>query len=247
VFAVGTARRSRPPEHSDAPAVSAWRFGLPLMLANLLGVATQLVYLRIAGAVPAADQEASLAGFQEVKSLHLLLGAGALALQPMTTAKVRTPGDERPLGRFAVACGAALSGLFALFALVPPVRHWVLVDLLAEKPGGAVLRFATPALAVASALPFLGAVRFFLRGVLISRGHTRAITISNVLILLLLAGVVPFGLLPFGGNGALNAYSIWALLLVLEIAILARAVRRPGDGAAPLPPPVRSPREASAG
>jgi Na+-driven multidrug efflux pump len=247
VFAVGSARRSRPPECSDAPPISAWRFGLPLMFANLLGVATQIFYLRIAGAVPVADQEASLAGFQEVKSLHLLLGAGALALQPMTTAKVQARDDVRPLGRFALACGIGLSALFAVFALIPPVRHWVLVDLLAEKPEGAVLRLATPALAMASALPFLGAVRFFLRGVLISRGHTRAITLSNILVLLLLASVVPLGLLPFARNGALNAYSIWALSLLLEIAILLRAIRWPGEGAAPLPPPLRSPREASAG
>jgi Na+-driven multidrug efflux pump len=130
---------------------------------------------------------------------------------------------------------------------VPSFRDWVLVDLLREKPLGDVARLATPALAVAAALPLLGAMRFFLRGVLIARGHTRAITLSNILILGLLAAVVPFGLLPFPGNGALSAYCVWGVALLLEIAILARAIRAPEEGAAPLPPPVRSPREASAG
>jgi Na+-driven multidrug efflux pump len=247
VFAVGRAQRARPPEHSDVPPLSALRFGLPLMFANLLGVATQLFYLRIAGAVPAEAQEASLAGFQEVKSLHMLIGAGALALQPLTTAKAETDAHVRPLARFAFACGLLLSAIFAVVAFVPPLRDWVLVDLLAEKAGGDVVAFAVPALAVASLLPWFGALRFFLRGVLIARGHTRAITISNVVVLGLLAAAILFGLTPFERNGALNAYCIWLLSLVVEIAILARAIRRPRDGPAPLPPPVRSPREASAG
>jgi len=248
VFALGRARaRARPPDHSDVPPVSALRFALPLMFANLLGVATQLFYLRIAGAVPKGVQEASLAGFQEVKSLHFLIGAGAIALQPLTTAKAHVESDVPLLRRFALASGILLSAFCALLAFLPPLRHWVLVDLLKEKAGGDVAVFATSALAVAAALPLLAAIRFFLRGVLISRGHTRAITLSNVLILALLAAVVPLGLVPFPRNGALNAYCIWGLALLLEIAILARAVRTRSDGPAPLPPPVRSPREASAG
>lgn len=247
-FATGRARaRARPPDRSDLPPVSALRFALPLMFANVLGVATQLFYLRIAGAVPAAGQEASLAGFQEVKSLHLLLGAGALALQPLTTAKALTESDVPPLRRFAIASGALLSALCALLAFVPPLREWVLVDLLGESRNGAIIELAVPTLAVAAALPWLSAVRFFQRGVLIARGHTRAITLSNIFILGLLAAVVPLGLLPFPGNGALSAYCIWVLALVLEIAILARAVKAQREGPAPLPPPVRSPREASAG
>ncbi|MFI5403472.1 MAG: hypothetical protein ACHQ1G_11085, partial [Planctomycetota bacterium] len=94
VFATGRARaRARPPEHSDQPAVSVRSFALPLMFANLLGVATQYFYLRIAGKVPGDVEEASLAAFQEVMSLHFLIGAGALALQPLTTAKARGETD----------------------------------------------------------------------------------------------------------------------------------------------------------
>lgn len=248
VFATGRARaKARPPEHSDIPPVSAYRFALPLMFANLLGVLTQLFYLRIAGAVAKDLKEASLAGFQEVKSLHLLLGAGSLALQPLTTVKTQTAADVAPLLRFSMASGIALSALCALLAFVVPLREWVLVDLLKEKPGGAVADIATSTLAVASLLPWLSGIRFFQRGVLIARGHTRAITISNIVILLFLAGVVPLKLLPFPRNGALNSYCIWVVALVFEIAILARAIRGSREGPAPLPPPVRSPREASAG
>ncbi|HEX5139106.1 MAG TPA: hypothetical protein VFY93_19210 [Planctomycetota bacterium] len=248
VFATGRARaRARPPEHSDIPPPGLLRFALPLMFANLLGVATQFFYVRIAGAVPADLQDASVAGFHEVKSIHFLLGAGALALQPLVTAKAHAAADVPPLRRFAWASGLLLSGLFALVAFLAPVREWILVDLLKEKEGGAVARLAVSTFAVASALPLLGALRFFLRGVLISRGHTRAITLSNVVVLAALAAVVPLGLLPFPGNGALSAYSVWGLALLLEMSILAWAVRAEREGAAPLPPPVRSPREASAG
>jgi len=248
VFATGRARaRAQPPETSDIAAPSALRFALPLMFANLLGVSTQFFYLRTAGAVPQELQEASLAAFQEVMSLHFLLGAGAVALQPLTTAKAQGDADVRPLFRFALASSALLATMCGLLAFVPPLRRWVLVDLLQEKPGGAVVALATPTLAVAAFLPVLAGSRFFLRGILISRGHTRAITLSNVLILGLLALVVGFGLLPFPRNGALSAYTVWGLALVVEILILARAVRTRSDGPAPLPPPVRTPREASAG
>jgi len=247
-FATGRARaRARPPERSDHPPVSVRHFALPLMFANLLGVATQYFYLRIAGAVPDDLQDASIAAYQEVFSLHVLIGAGALALQPLTTAKAHADADVAPLRRFSIACGALLSALCALLAFVAPIREWVLVDLLHEKPGGAVVLLATATLGVAAALPLLGAIRFFLRGVLISRGHTRAITLSNILVLALLACVIPLGLLPFPRNGALNAYCVWGVSLVIEIAILARAIRSSKEGPAPLPPPVRSPRESSAG
>jgi Na+-driven multidrug efflux pump len=247
-FATGRARaHARPPETSDLAAPSITHFALPLMFANALGVSTQLFYVRIAGAVPDEVQQASLAAFQEVLSLHMLLGAGAVALQPLTTAKSQGDRDVAPLFRFTLFAGILLSGACALLAFVPSIREWVLVELLKEKPAGKVVGFATSTLAVAAFLPFLGALRFFLRGVLISRGHTRAITISNVLILGLLALVIPLGLLPFPRNGALSTYVIWGLMLLLEIAILARAVRARSDGPAPLPPPVRSPREASGG
>jgi Na+-driven multidrug efflux pump len=217
------------------------------MFANLLGVSTQYFYLRIAGTVPADLRDASIAAFQEVMSLHLLIGSGALALQPITTAKARGDADVPALRRFAVLSSVFLSALCALLAFVAPLREWVLVDLLKERRGGAVVALATPALAVAAVHPILSGIRFFLRGILISRGHTRAITLSNVAILAFLACAPLLGLLPFPGNGALNAYCVWVVALGLEIAILAYAVRAQREGAAPLPPPVRSPREASAG
>jgi Na+-driven multidrug efflux pump len=194
-----------------SPAVT--RFALPLMFANLLGVATQYFYLRIAGNVPESVQEASLAAFQEVMSIHLLIGAGALALQPITTAKAHADEDVPPLLRFAVGSGVALSALCALLAFVAPLRDWVLIDLLKERAGGEVVKLATPALAVAAAHPLLSGIRFFLRGVLIARGHTRAITLSNLGILAFLACAPLLGLLPFPGNGALNAYCIWVIAL----------------------------------
>jgi Na+-driven multidrug efflux pump len=222
IFAVVRARaKARPPERSEDEVPHPLRFGLPLMIANLLGVAAAIFYLRIAGLVPAAGQEASLAAFQEVKSLHWLLAAGALALQSLTTAKVRSPADVGAMLRFAVfACGVP-SLLFALCAFTP-LREWVLVDLMNEVAGGEVVQLAVPALMLAVAMPLLNGVRFTLRGVLISRGLTRAITVANITTILILVAVILFGLRPFGRNGALNAYVFWVATLLIEIAILAR-------------------------
>ena len=226
VFAVLRARaKARPPERSDDETFHPLRFGLPLMLANLLGVGAALFYLRIAGLVPDGTQDDSLAAFQEVKSLHWLFGAGAFAFQSLATAKVRTRADIGPMMRFSVLVSGALTLLFAI-AVFTPLREWILVDLMNEQAGGEVVRLAVPALLVAVTMPFLNGVRFGLRGVLISRGHTRAITAANVTTLLLLTAAIRLRLLPFPNNGALNAYCLWLAVLLVEVAILARLVRR---------------------
>jgi Na+-driven multidrug efflux pump len=227
VFAVLRARaRARPPERSDDEGFHPLRFGLPLMLANLLGVGAALLYLRIAGLVPDGVQEDSLAAFQEVKSLHWLFGAGAFAFQSLTTAKVRTRADVGPMMRFSALVSAALTVVFAL-CVFTPLRTWILVDLMNEQAASDVVRFANPALVLAVSMPFLNGVRFGLRGVLISRGHTRAITVANIVTLLLLTVAIGQRLLPSRDNGALNAYALWLAVLLIEVAILARLVWRP--------------------
>jgi Na+-driven multidrug efflux pump len=226
IFAVLRARaRARPPERSDDETFHPLRFGLPLMVANLLGVGAALFYLRIAGLVPDKVQDDSLAAFQEVKSLHWLFGAGAFAFQSLATAKVRTRADIGPMMRFSLLVSGALTLLFAIAALTP-LREWILVDLMNEQAGGEVVRLAVPALLVAVSMPFLNGVRFGLRGVLISRGHTRAITAANIATLLLLTAAIRLRLLPFPDNGALNAYCLWLAVLLVEVAILTRLVRR---------------------
>jgi len=247
VIAMITARvRARPPEHSDIARLGVWRFALPLMFANMLGVAAVLFYVRIVGLVPADAQKSSLAGYQEVKSLQWLLTSGAMSLQSLTTAKVRKPSDARAMVRFAFLVGGGLSLIFAIGAFTP-ISRWVLVKLMNERAGGDVLRFARPALMVAAAMPLLQGVRFTLRGVLISRGQTATITVANLITLLLLATTIAFALLPYERNGTLNAYLVWVGLLLLEIGILAAMAFRRDGAVGPLPPPIRTPREASAG
>ncbi len=232
VFAFFRARHSsRPPATSTEVTMDPVRFGVPLMIANFLGVAVSLGYLRIAGMVPLDLQKISLAAFQEVKSIHWLLGAGGFALQSLTTAKVREPGDERWMLRFGLYVGAGLSMLFALVVFTP-LRDFLLIDLLKEKAGGPVMAVITPALMAAILMPAFNAVRFTLRGTLISRGKSRAITMVNIVSLALVMAAIAFEVLPFGDNGALNAYLIWNIANVVEIIILWRVV---GNGVRPLP------------
>ena len=100
---------------------------------------------------------------------------------------------------------------------------------------------------LAVAQPFLSAIRFGLRGVLIARGRTRPITVVNVLTLLLLAAAIALEVRTTGDNGALNAYVIWTGVLGIEIAMLARSAARGAPAPPVLPPPVRTPRESTAG
>jgi O-antigen/teichoic acid export membrane protein len=222
-------------------------FGLSLMFANFLGVVASLFHLRIAGLVPAAIQESSLAAFQEVRPLHWIFASGAFALQSLTAAKVRSRADERPMLRFALFVGGALTLALGICAFTPPIRRWILVDVMGEQEGGMVLTLAEPALMVSALTPILIGMRFCLRGILISRGRTRAITLCNVLSLLLIATALAFGLLPSRLNGALNAFLLWMSVLVVEIAILARVALGARGEPGVLPPPVRTPRESTAG
>lgn len=231
----------------EEPGPTAWEFGLPLMLANSLGLFTSVFFLRIAGLVPEDMQEYSLAAFQEVKPIHWFLSAGAFALQSLTTAKVRRESDVAPMIRFSLVVGGGLTACMCLIAFTP-LRMWILRDLMGEHPDGQVVKFAIPALMVAAPLPLLTAFRFVLRGIIISRGRSRPITVCNVVSLLILASAASFSWRVSGVNGALNAYVFWLVTIAIELALLARAAFGPGardDGA--LPPPVRSPREAAAG
>ena len=230
----------------DDAGPSAMEFALPLMFANGLGLFASLFYLRMAGLVPEPVQESSLAAFQEVKPIHWLLASGAFALQSLTTAKVRRDADVRPMIRFSLVVGGGLTLIMSLIAFTP-VRDWLLIDLMGESADGRVVAFARPALMLAAPMPILNALRFVFRGILISRGRARPITLSNVVSLLILSTAIAFDCKPSEENGALNAYVFWNITLVIELALLGRAAFGPGTRDEGLPPPVRSPREAGAG
>jgi len=234
------------PVQFEYPGPSAFAFAIPLMVANALGLFASLFYLRIAGLVPQEAQEASLAAFQEVKPLHWLLAAGAFALQSLTTAKVRKPEDVRPMLLFSLIVGLGLTAVLALIAFTP-LRLWFLIDVMGERPDGDVVRFALPALMLAAPMPLLTAARFGLRGVLISRGRARPITITNLFSLLILASAIAFDWLVSDRNGALNAYVLWLVTLVIEVVLLSRATFSPGMVGNGLPPPQRTPRESAGG
>ena len=213
-------RRDRLPRRSVAEIPSAARFGLPLMLSNLLAVTASALYILVAGRVPADTQVASLAGFQEVRTLLWLPGSAAFALQPITVAKVRRPEDAAPMLRFGLLVGGAISLLLALVAFTP-LREWVLVDLMNETPGGDVVRLAVPALMLGAALPLFNGFRLVLRGILISRALTRPIVVANAAALAVLTTLVALRWQPFEHNGVLSAYALWLGMIALEATILA--------------------------
>ena len=249
VFTMWRSRtKARPPETAERDGegedqrLNPLRFGLPLMFANFLGVGASLLFLYVAGLVPADLQDSSLAAYQEVRPLHWLFCSGAFALQSLVTAKVRAPEDERWMMRFGLIVGGALTLLLGLVAFTP-LRTFVLVNLMGEDPDGRVLAFAIPALRIAAGLPILVALRFTVRGILISRGKTRAITVANIILLALMSAAIVLRLLPDPENGAFNAYALWIVFLCIEIAMLSAVAFRGGWGG-PRAAQVRPAREA---
>jgi len=230
----------------DGPGPSAFSFAIPLMVANGLGLLAALFFLRVAGDVPKPVQEDSLAAYQEVKSVHWLLAAGAFALQSLTTAKVRRDEDRLPMLRFAAVVGGALTVVLSILAFTP-LRDWLLIDLMGEKPGGDVVALAKPAFMLAAPMPFLTAMRFVLRGILISRGRARPITMTNIVTLLVIATALAFDWKATVENGALNAYVLWVAALLIELALLGRAAFGPGARDEIVASSPRPPREAAGG
>jgi Na+-driven multidrug efflux pump len=108
------------------------------------------------------------------------------------------------------------------------------------------MSFAIPALQIAAGLPILVALRFTVRGILIARGKTRAITIWNIILLALMSLAIVLRLLPDPENGAFNAYALWIVFLCLEVATLSSVAFRGGWGGQ-REPPVRPAREALIG
>jgi Na+-driven multidrug efflux pump len=217
------------------------------MLANFLGVASSLFYLKMAGDVPSADQAASLATFQEARALQWLVVSGAIALQSLTTAKVRTPDDARAMLRFALIVSGSLTVLFVACVVVTPVRRFILVELLGEEIGNPVLEFAPPVLLLAAFMPLLQGMRFSLRGVLIARGLTKTITATTILTLLLLATALAFSWSFSKRNGSLTAYVWWIVAVLLEIVLLSRYALKARPKEPELPVPLKSPRESTGG
>lgn len=230
VVVLRTRQRDSPPLRSTDELPSVVRFGLPLMLSNLLAMAATAYYIRIAGLVPARLQVASLAGFQEARTLLWLVGSAVFALQAITAAKVRRPGDASRMLRFGALVGGSISLLLAMVAFTPAAR-WVLVELMNEAADGDVVRLAVPALMVGAALPLVNSFRVVLRGILISRATTRPIVVANATTLLVLTALVAFRWLPTEDNGVLNAYTLWVGMIVLEATLLAwinyRLAQRP--------------------
>jgi len=237
--------RREPPPPGERPAHPV-RFALLLMLSNVLSVAAITFHVRIAASVSEAAHAASLAAYQEVRSTSWFLGAGAIALQSLTTAKATTSAGSRAMLRFALLVGGALAVVYALLS-VPAVRDLVYVRWMKERADGPVVAMLAPALAVAAALPLVQAIRFSLRGILIARGATTAITTTTMLTLLILATATGFGIRLSAENGALNATAWWLTTLLIECAMLARYALFPKRRAEELPATVRSPRESTAG
>jgi Na+-driven multidrug efflux pump len=248
LFAVLRGRaRARPPEHAPAgtPRLSFLGFALPLMLANLLSVGPQVLYLKMAGRVAAEHAKTSLGAFQELVALQWLFTAGTLSLQSLTTAKVRARPDARRMLHFGLWIGAVLSVILALICFTP-LRSWFLIDVLGQKDP-AVREAVRQAMLICAWMPLFMAVRFTLRGILIARGRTYPISAAMVSSLILLSAALAFDLPPATTNGVWNAYVWWNAALVLEVAILAWAARRADRLGLGLPAVEKSPREFTGG
>ncbi len=107
------------------------------------------------------------------------------------------------------------------------------------------MAFAVPTLMLAVGLPILQSLRFALRGVLIARRHTRAITLVNLVSLAMIGAAISFDLLPTD-NGAFNAYVIWFTTVAVELIVMLVLIFGP-EGIDDLPAPKRTPVESTGG
>jgi hypothetical protein len=201
------------------------RFALPLMLANLLGVAFQPMVARIAGL--GGDEVTSKAALQILISWVWFFSSSLFAMQAMTIAHAGDRGRLRVLVRFGILVAGVFCAVFLVTALFPPLRDFVLVTLFKVEQAD-VHAFVTETLPLTVVFPVVVLARAILRGLIVRSGKTHWTIWTTVVGLVVLVGLQAGGLVSGDENGSFPAAWAWLLALLVEAVLSGLALLRIG-------------------
>lgn len=197
-------------------------FYIPLVMTSLLTMVIQPMGSAAMGRMPNALD--SLAAWPVVWGLAFLLRSMGVAYNEVVVALLDRTGSARPLSRFAWAMAGGLTLLLLVFAGSPLVDAWF-VGLYQLTPDLATL--ARGAIWISVPLPALTVFQSWFQGAILHGRHTRHVTESVVLFLvlsgvLLTAGVL-WGKLP-GLYVALGSFVASTVLQTVWLWVRSRGV-----------------------
>ena len=196
---------------------------LPLAATStMMSVSTPIIN---AGLARMPDPELNLAVFGIAFTLSVLLESPVFALQQAVIAWYPGSGSIRPLVRFSIGLGLALTALECLVVFTP-VAPLIFRRLLGV--GEELVEPAVLALRIGVFFPFLVAVRSAYQGVLVGRRRSTPIAVGTFLRLLSLA-ILVFTLvprLPWGGPASAVA-ALAAAVLVETLYVMVVTARTP--------------------
>ncbi|MFT5290249.1 MAG: hypothetical protein ACI8QS_000576 [Planctomycetota bacterium] len=170
-------------------------FYLPLALTPLLTLLVPPIGTAAMSRMP--KELASLAAWPAVHGLVFLTRSTGFALNEVVVTQIGSPGGPRILWRFCCWLAAATMGILLLLGLTPLADLWFR-DVSDLSP--AVYTLATGATALAVIMPGNQAFQSYYQGALVHAKHTRPITVSVAIYLvvaaLLLAVGVALGSVP---------------------------------------------------
>lgn len=197
------------------------RFYLPLAASGLLMTLQQPVVT--AGITRTPNPETALAAYGIALNIAVLLESPVQMLLPTANAVVRDQPSYRLLHRFTISIGLALSGLLFLVASSP--LGSLTVSRLIGAPS-AVARQVLPALLVMALWPLVVGWRRFHQGLLIRRGHTRAVGYATACRLLTITAVVTLAISRYDWPGAfVGCLALMAGAIVEAAVVTARSSR----------------------
>ncbi len=163
----------------------------------------------------AADAEVTLAAYNVMFGIALVIEAPVIMLVSASTALSKSRAAFGRLFRFMLAISAAVVALGFLVSLTP-LYGWLVLDVMNIPP--AVAEVARPALVVMSIWSFPVAWRRTLQGVLIAHDRTPVVTMATVVRLLGL-----WGALVVGGR-LMPDRMLLVSAIAMQVAVIAEAL-----------------------
>ncbi len=213
----------RLPVHSDQPALTyrnLLTFHLPLAAVSLLTLLGQPL---LGAALARAQQPAeSLAAWPVVFGLVGIFRSASYALPEAVIALQRGSQTDESLRRFCYNVGWVTSGLLLLISITP-LAAWYMGAVIGISPQ--LVTLALPGAWFGVALPLIGSVQSYLRGVLMGRRATAPTYQAMLINLLVLAAALAVGVWQ-GWPGVPLASGALTVSQIVETAFLVWSVSR---------------------
>ncbi len=207
--------KKAPPVDDPVTLRSFFHFYIPLVMTSLLILLTPLIVSATLSHMPLSLE--SLAVWPVIIGLIAMFRNLGIAFNEVVVALLDRPGSWRNLRRFTGLLAVSTTGLLLLIALSPLSKIWF-VRITALDPD--LAQMALLSLWIAIPLPALGALQSWFQGAILHSRHTRAITESVAIYLLIFVILACSGVAWGGATGLYVGLAILSFSTMVQTAWL---------------------------